>query len=183
MPKHIFTLSTLALLPLSLCACTTGNERGSIGNGAANNTVKLAIFRGEGEPPPPTPDAATTTSLSRSNWQTKTVLVPMDGLASKPTYARSHIWTDKTARQRGQMPTDLTALELDGDTYWTQVEQSAASPAFALWDATRFVLWDAWVDPPWDEHVYPLRPGYQRAALGSQRAPSAQANDSAEAAR
>jgi hypothetical protein len=54
-------------------------------------------------------------SLGREHWETTTILVPIDGVAAHPTYARWFEKTDETSRQRNEFPTAMSALELDGD--------------------------------------------------------------------
>jgi hypothetical protein len=169
-------------LPLLLAACTTGNNRIYQGDIAPENRNLLATFSDPGGAPPPTSDSATTTSLSRTNWKPTAVLVPSDGLASKPFYTKQHFYSKDTARERGESPTAVSALELGGDDHWTQFGESAASPLWAAWDFTRMIGWDLWTNPEWTEHIYP-RPPYAPAPSTVQRYPYAKSGDSSEAAR
>ena len=153
----------LILMALLVGGCTTGNERDSLGNFTPGNSVKLHEYVDRGEPPPPKSDGVSTTSLSRESWKVTTVLVPVDGLASRPTYARTYIWTDETTRQRREQPSALTALELDGSTRWQQVGEAAASAPLAVWDGVRMVAWDFLADPFWREKIRPTLQPYARA--------------------
>jgi hypothetical protein len=164
------TITAIGAACLMLGACTTGNERSDLGNGREFNTLRVAEFDGHGEPPPPGSDGPSVTSLSRANWKTTTVVVPVDGLAAKPTYAKSNIWATKSARARGQMPNATTALEVNQEDTWTQVGEAAGSPVFAMWDFARSVCWDGWCTPPWHEAVLPTQV-YVRAAPETPRTP------------
>ena len=143
---------------------------------------KAAILIDGGEPPPVYSDAPSIVGLSRNHWQHTTVSVPVDGLASKPTFATKHLKTNATARQRGQYPTDMTALELDGDTGWTQVGETVMSPLWAAWDGTRMIFYDLWAAPVWEEGVYPLRPPYDRGGNTALRQPPRPPSDSSDPA-
>ncbi|MBS0195915.1 MAG: hypothetical protein JSR77_04075 [Planctomycetes bacterium] len=160
-------------------ACTKGNNRVYQGDMAPDNRSQLNTFTDRGGAPPPTSTGASPAGLARNTWEPVTVLVPSDGLASKPYYTKQHFYAQNTARSRGEYPTAVTALELSNDKgkIW---RETLESPLWAFWDATRMVGWDLWVTPEWNEHVYP-RPDYWRAATTTQRVPDTQ--DSSEAAR
>lgn len=68
------------------------------------------------------------TSLGREHWALTPILVPIDGVAGKPTYARWLEYTDETSRQRNEFPTAISALELDGDGDEQQLEMLMAGP-------------------------------------------------------
>jgi hypothetical protein len=164
------TLSVLLLgLSWGTTGCTTGNERGELGNGETYNTYKLNEFVDSGEPAPIGSDPATALTLARETWKPTTVLVPVDGLASRPVYVQHPLLASKTARQRGEQPSATSALELDGDSQWTVVGEIAASGPLALWDGVRMLAWDIWAEPVWKEKVRPPLMDYQRAAPGTQR--------------
>ncbi|MFZ4428806.1 MAG: hypothetical protein ACOYPS_00490 [Phycisphaerales bacterium] len=148
------------MLPVSTClllgACTTGNERATLGNGSAGNAASLPEFVGRGEAPPPASTGSSIEGLSRANWAPMYVVVPTDGLAQKPTYARTHLWVNETARSRGQMPTIATSLELETSRPWAQAGETAASPFLAVKDGVRMIVWDMWWnDCPGIERVRP----------------------------
>lgn len=152
----------MAALGAGLTGCTSGNERISQGAYEPDNKVVVSTFADTGGAPPPTSVGASYMDLNRSNWQRTTVLVPADGLASKPFYASEHMYGQATARQRGEQPTALSSLELEGDNPGTRLAEAALAPVWASWDFTRMVLWDVWTNPPFVEHVYPRDP-YARA--------------------
>ena len=66
---------------LLLGACTTGNERATLGNGETGNTASLPEFVGRGDAPPPASTGTSIEGLSRANWAPMYVVVPADGLA------------------------------------------------------------------------------------------------------
>lgn len=182
LPSLMRGLAIAGVACLGLSGCTTGNERPYVGNDQPNNMYKAAIMVDSGEPAPVYSDAPSVIGLSRAHWQQTVVSVPVDGLASKPTFASKHLMTNTTARQRGQYPTDMTALELDGDTGWTQVGETVLSPFSAAWDGTRMIFYDLWAAPVWEEGVYPLRPPYDRGGYTSMRQPQAPPSDSSDPA-
>lgn len=183
--KHMSTrlgYTTLGIIASAalLQGCTTGNESVSLGNDASGNTMRLSEFHWQGEAPPAASTGPSTPSLSRANWRPMYVTVPVDGLAQLPTYAKMRTWSKDSARARDQMPTAITALELEGSKPWAQAGEAVMSPLYATLDAGSMLLWDIWWTPPWTEAKLPPTVAYQRAAPETLRmAPS----DSAEAAR
>jgi hypothetical protein len=148
------------MLPATTCAllgaCTTGNERATLGNGKPGNSAELSEFASRGEAPPPASTPSSIEGLSRANWTPTYVVVPTDGLAQKPTYAKTHLWVKESARARGQMPTLATSLELETARPWAQAGEAAASPFLALKDGVRMIAWDMWWnDCPGVERVRP----------------------------
>lgn len=165
-----------------VAACTTGNNRIHQGDIAPENRSTLASFSDPGGPPPPASDGPTITGLSRANWKPTIVLVPSDGLASKPFYTKQHFYATDTVRSRGEYPSALSALDVGGREPWTVIGESAASPLWASWDFTRMIFYDLWTNPVWDEHIYP-RPYFVPGSPTLQRVPHATGGDSSEAAR
>lgn len=150
---RLLLLASTCILP---AGCTTGNERSTLGNGQAGNAASLPEFVGRGEAAPPTSTGVSIEGLSRANWAPMYVVVPTDGLAQKPTYAKTHLWVNETARARGQMPTIATSLELESGRPWAQAGEAAASPWLALKDGVRMIAWDMWWnDCPGIERVRP----------------------------
>lgn len=183
--KHTSTKSGIGAAATTVAAallsgCTTGNESVSLGNDRSGNTMRLSEFHWQGEAPPAASSGPSTPSLSRANWRPMYVTVPVDGLSQLPTYARMRTWSKDSARARGQMPTAITALELEGDKQWAQAGEAVMSPIYATLDAGSMLLWDIWWTPPWTEAKLPPTVAYQRASPETLRmAPS----DSAEAAQ
>lgn len=71
-------------------------------------------------------------AIDRSNWEAQTFLVPVDGTGHRPTYATTLELKNSTARQRGEFPTELSALELHGGYTDEQLVESFDSPLLAL---------------------------------------------------
>ncbi len=67
-------------------------------------------------------------AIDRANWETTPFLVPVDGTGHRPTYFDTLQLKHATARQRGQFPTALTALELDGGFTDAQLVESIDMP-------------------------------------------------------
>ncbi len=109
-------------------------------------------------------DSPSATSLNRTGWQRTEVLVPVDGTYTFPRYARNHVWTDSTTRQRAEPFTPLSALELDGETGWTQTGELMASPVLAVWDGVLILPRMLFV-APWKE-VRTLPESYARTPTG-----------------
>jgi len=131
-------------LPCFVLGCNHQNDRSDLGGG-----VSLPSLAGE---PAATrqPDEASITTFDRRHWQPSVILVPVYGVAHGPTYTTEHRSTDATARQRGEHPTALTALELDGDTCRTNVVDALQTPFVCAWDAL-LLLPRAVVTRPWTE--------------------------------
>jgi len=120
----------------AVAGCAHSNDRSTVGHPDLAGAFRVAAFTDEGTGGAvPVSDGPSLTGMSRADWAPATVLVPVDGVAALRTYAPRHHWTDETARQRGDYPTAVTALELDGATYWTQVAEGGAAPFLAFADA------------------------------------------------
>jgi hypothetical protein len=100
--------------------------------------------------------------LNRAHWEPVPVVVPVDGVDGLPTYSRHHAFTDATARQRGEFPTPISALELGGDSLEARRDEALFAPldsfAQALlvlprfffvqpWDTTRHEPQQYWMAP------------------------------------
>jgi hypothetical protein len=146
--------AVIALLsPVVLAGCLAdGNERTVLGVEEPGRGVRLESVGDAGARPeaPVALDATAVPSLNRSAWQATTILVPVDGTFGHPTYAKPFLWTDATARQRGDPVTPLTALDLDGDTGRTQVWETLASPWRAIHDIGMMPIRMVHTRP-WDE--------------------------------
>jgi hypothetical protein len=168
------TLASIVIL-LPLAACSTGNDRPWVGNpdlpvGGDGGSVYIAALKDAGRPEaPPTPDAPSLTGLSRANWSPSILLVPVDTTAATRTYAVNRMWTDATARQRGQMATPISALELSGDSHKDQVEEAVMSFPLALLGG--FLIIPRMVTHyPWTEVRY-FPQDYWRAPASTLRKP------------
>lgn len=146
LPARFGTALSCGFMLALLAACNHQNDRNELGN-----VVSLPALSAESMPSDVRPDdASSLTSLDRSGWSKTVILVPVHGIAHGPTYTTEHLSTKATARQRGEPPTALTALELEGDTCWTQVADAAEAPFVSMWDLL-LLLPRAVVERPWTE--------------------------------
>lgn len=136
-PTTLLTImTTMAGLSL-LSACTAdGNSRVEMGDNRID-PARSATVRGINDSNARAEQARVDTStsldgLSRVHWDRTTVLVPIDGLEGMPRYLREYPRTSATARQRGEFPTEMTALELSGDSEADQWTEALASPGWHL---------------------------------------------------
>jgi hypothetical protein len=129
-------MKPLAVVSLvALAGCSIGSDRPWMADpDLRSGAVDLAAFRDPGRPETPTntPDVPSLVSIDRSNWAPQTMLSPMDGVSMIRTYAVNYMWTDSTARQRGQMPSPVSSLELMGDSQETQMWEAASSFPLAV---------------------------------------------------
>ncbi|HLO39869.1 MAG TPA: hypothetical protein VK176_02510 [Phycisphaerales bacterium] len=95
-------------------------------------------------------------SMDRSNWTEQTVLVPVDGTAHRPTYAESVELKNSTARQRGEFPTALSALELTGGFTDEQLVETFTTP-LVVFGSGVIVPFRLLIDPQWNIHYSPKR--------------------------
>jgi hypothetical protein len=77
--------------------------------------------------------------IYRSNWDTVTFLLPVDGTDHTYLGRTDMPCTEATARQRGEYPTPLSALDLDGDTGDVQAYEMVESHFWAAGDAILLV--------------------------------------------
>jgi hypothetical protein len=64
--------------------------------------------------------------VDRGNWAKSQLFVPVDATAHNPPYTKRWVLTDRTARQRREYPTALSALETTGAS---ESEQQLEAPA------------------------------------------------------
>jgi hypothetical protein len=123
------SIALIAVPAFLLAACSTGNDRPWTGNDdLAGGAVHLDAFTDPGRPEGTAiPDKPSLVSIDRSNWAPQRMVSPMDAVSATRTYTVNYMWTDATARQRGQMPSPVSSLELSGDSYQDQVWEAAAS--------------------------------------------------------
>lgn len=129
----------------------------------------------------PTADSASIDGLSRAHWQSTTVIVPVDGIEGYPRFTREHPKALATARQRGEYPTEMTALELSGDTYGDQWQEAVESPMWSLVQAVSMPYRFIWVQP-WDS-IRHLPDQHWRAPVNTARLTSAEVAASNEPER
>ncbi len=73
--------------------------------------------------------------LSREHWQATAIHVPVDGTAHRPTYNSNIRHTRVTPRQRGEMPTAESALDLREASLQAQVQEVPIQLGSAALDA------------------------------------------------
>jgi hypothetical protein len=122
-------LAFIAVPALVLGACSTGNDRTWIGSpDLKGGATELDSFRDQGRPEvPPTPDKRTLVSIDRSNWAPQVMVSQVDGVSATRAYSMIIMWSDATARQRGQMPTAVSSLEISEDSDTDQVWEGVVS--------------------------------------------------------
>jgi hypothetical protein len=128
------TIALLAVAALPLAACSSGNDRPWIGSADLNGgAVYLDAFREPARPEvSPGSDAPSLESISRTNWQPTVMVSPMEPVAATRTYAVNYLWADATARQRGQMPSAVSSLELSEGSEEDQLWEGVASGPLAM---------------------------------------------------
>jgi hypothetical protein len=99
--------------------------------------------------------------LDRGNWEPTLVLMPVDGTAHGPLYAKQWRLANQTARQRQEFPTALSALEQAGGSETQQQMEALVNPLLAASDVVllpvRVILQAPWATR-WSPDV-----GYTRA--------------------
>lgn len=142
--------TTLALICLSTAAvsgCVSpDNDRITIGR-----SLRLEAFT-----PSPIVDAPvrpsqvqvpSLTGVDRSNWESTLILVPVDGVAHRPTYSKQVLVTDKTRRQRREYPTYLSALDLYGGSQTQQELEAVYNQLIAASDYVLLLPRTLWTRP------------------------------------
>lgn len=155
---------TLCLPCLGLWGCiAVENSRLELGNDLLLPAVAPADAT---PPPPPASDPTTLTSLTRDNWTPTEFRVPRDGVETAPTYRPLFTYPTETARQRGEFPTVLTALEGAGDeTNNRQLRGILGSHGRAVVDAAILLPRMIAVRSPWYSMESP-RVDYERWPSG-----------------
>lgn len=161
-----------ASLSAGLVGCTTGNDRNELGVEA--QAVRLPALvaheqRAE-EAVHAVRDATSAASLDRTHWGRLVVEAPVDGVSASPTYTRSFSRTQVTARQRGEFPTPVSALELSGDAQGQREEAWLGAPR-ALGGAVLLIP-RLFLERPWRE-VRTLPHDHWRATTTERREPGA----------
>lgn len=122
-------------------------------------------------PEPPADDAPTATGLDRSNFEPVTYRVPIDGTRHEFHGFDELSLTSETARQRGEYPTALTALETGGtSSSRDQAFEILLQPAFVAVDAGYHgigLLWPEWLAAHFVSGTVSSPEGYERAPAPS----------------
>lgn len=176
-----------AFIPVVLAACLAGcispeNDRDTIGRG-----LKLEAFEAAKAPEqavvPADLVAPSVVSIERDNWQATQILVPVDGTAHRPTYARREDATNKSRRQRELFPTASSALALSAGSEGQQQREMLYNQIHALSDIVFLpfrMLWrapwrvDASPEDAYSRYAHPELPPGQRPPLPDDTDPFAQ---------
>ena len=127
--------------------------------------------------------APSVVSIERDNWRTTEILVPVDGTAHNPTYARRVIKANKTRRQRNLYPTSNTALELYGGSEGQQQKEALYNDFRAFTDLLFLLprmVWrapwrtDASPDEAFVRYWHPRLPRGERQPLPEETDPFAE---------
>ncbi len=101
-------------------------------------------------------------TLDRSGWESRTFLVPYDGVRHIPSYTRQ--WTPRyDHRSSGRSPTPLSALDLGNAGYEMGVMEGVGNGAIAVFDAVMIVpralasdyFWERNQSPQWPYERHP----------------------------
>ncbi|MBC7836085.1 MAG: hypothetical protein H7Y88_13445 [Phycisphaerales bacterium] len=146
-------------IPLALAACAGPlNHDTAIGD----QIVLPALSPAPIDPEPAEPSQPSLTSLSRDNWEPQMFAVPPNTIEHQPTYSSHARVADEMARQRGEYPTEDTAVLNSGDkSRWYQVGEAILEPFASALDIVMFIP-RALVKHPWETESSP-RDAYQRA--------------------
>jgi hypothetical protein len=145
---HVATLGTILVgVVLGTGGCVSSqNARTSIGPAEGAKSVALPAIhplpslRAEADGYADGPSLAVDGSgMDRSHWGVVTIDAPFDGVGGNPRYTREYRYTDQTARQRGDYPTPLSALELTGQTEQAQRDEAIINPLMYLTQATLLI--------------------------------------------
>lgn len=110
------------------------------------------------------------TGISRDHWAPLQYHVPVDGTVHTRTYAKRTFWADKTARQRGEHPTALSALDMINGSEDQQGLEALDNQFRAVTDLVllipRMAIWLPWVEKRSPDEAYrrysrPERPALQ----------------------
>ncbi|MFO0857088.1 MAG: hypothetical protein U0640_07005 [Phycisphaerales bacterium] len=172
-----FVLVAGSVVGSAMSGCTAaGNSRPEVGDarfGQSRSVLVRSMSDYNARPEEKfSSDSPSVSGLSRAHWQPTTVIVPVDGVEGYPRYTREHPQALATARQRGEYPTEMTALELSGDTYSQRWNEALESPAWAIWQAVSMPYRFIWVQP-WEPTRH-LPDQHWRAPVNTARITSAE---------
>lgn len=163
-------LMLLAGCALTGCA-SPGNSRSEVGDARFSQSRSVLVrSMSDYDARPEVTYSADSTSvegLSRAHWTHTTIIVPVDGVEGYPRYTREHPNALATARQRGEYPTEVTALELSGDTERKQWQEVIESPMWAIIQAVSMPYRFIWTQP--DDPVRHLPDQHWRAPVNTPR--------------
>lgn len=130
------------------------NDRITLGQKLVSPSLQAAPLA-QAEPPPAQVVMPSVTGIDRSDWARTEVFLPVDGTVHGPTYTHRWQLADKTARQRGQYPTALTALELYNGSQGDQQLEALLNPLQSLGDIVLFPIKIVILEPFWRTRMSP----------------------------
>jgi hypothetical protein len=153
--------SPIALL-IGIGGCTAGNERLTLGGrpGQSINPVTGIDDRGRTIADDDAPSLGGASRMDRLAWGTVAFEVPADATLAYPHYAHHAASLDNSARQRGQFPTPMSALEGAAASPRRQRYEVYAGLGHAVADAVLLVP-RMFIDAP-DALVEAQAGGYER---------------------
>lgn len=157
-PPAILAPALAALFGTTLTGCVMpANDRLAIGE-------SLEVEAIGPRPTPVAPTAASQvatpslTGISRDHWAPLQYHVPVDGTVHTRIYAKRTFWADKTARQRGEYPTALSALEMINGSEDQQGLEALNNQFRAVTDLVllipRMAIWLPWVQKRSPDDAY-----------------------------
>ncbi len=162
-------------LAASVCflpGCVESNSRNRVGDDITLSAFQPGSRVLSSEDAQRANDTASLTSLDRSGWEPVAITVPVDGVRHRPEYRFfAPIGTSDLGRQRGEYPTAISALDLDGGRPSSQARffESILTPIHSSIELVRlpFVMI---MHRPWQETWSPLGPeSYDRVRYGGER--------------
>lgn len=132
-----------------------GNDRITLADGLA-----LEAISGSGPGVALASDQPSVTSIDRADWQPLDFAVGINGTAHFPNYSRVRTTVRETRRQRGEVPTPESCLDLVAGTQRRQRVEALTQPFRTLGNAVLIVP-RMFFHRPWTT-VYSPREPYQR---------------------
>lgn len=162
----------LAACVCSLSGCVESNSRNRVGDDITLPAFQPGSRVLSSEDAQRADDTASLTSLDRSGWEPVAITVPVDGVRHRPEYRFfAPVGPSDLGRQRGEYPTAISALDLDGGRPSSRARffESILTPIHASIELVRlpFVMI---MNRPWQETWSPLGPeSHERVRYGGER--------------
>jgi len=160
------TLTSLAVVS-ALAGCISRNAQPGVG--VDQTTVPAIDLASEGASLPESSELSserpTPLPLDRSGWERVELYIPTDDILHFPTH-RTDWHLARAARERGEYPDPLSAIEIHDRTPGERFIEGLAVEVGAITDALLLPFRIVWIEPHW-EPTRARSSGYQR--LPSQR--------------
>ncbi|MCC6230464.1 MAG: hypothetical protein IT432_14720 [Phycisphaerales bacterium] len=160
----------LACVGVGLPGCAESNSRNRIGDDVTLQAFQPASQVLSSEDTQRADDPPSLTSLDRSAWEPTVYALPVDATHHRPTYRfLAPIGPRQLRRQRGEYPTTMSALELDGGSTWSRDRffESILEPVHASLELVRMPFAMA-IYQPWRRAWSPMGT-YDRAPNRGER--------------